>query len=136
MIGVKLMGAKALARAFGKLQKGADDAMGAALYAEGFAIMAKSTKRVPVKQGFLKLSAYTHPPKKTSGELGVGLGYAKDYALPVHDRHPTKAFYLKIPMDEARRGYAKRIAARVRDAILKGRRPGKPIGNFPESPKE
>lgn len=99
------------------------DATNAAVYQEGFAIVAEAVKRCPKKTGRLRGSHYVVPPTGRDGVVEVGFG--TDYALPVHERvevyHEVGGpLYLKSAVDEARRGYVERVAKRAEENYRKG----------------
>lgn len=109
----KVVGARAVYQALGLFENKMGDAMSAAIFAEGFAIMAVSVPRVPVQFGRLKGSNYVAPPTEGRGGPTVELGYGVDYAVPVHELHKTKSKFLQNPMNEAQAGYEKRLGDRA-----------------------
>lgn len=91
------------------------DALSAAVYQEGFEIIGVAVKRIPVDTGRARATHYVSPPDD-SGVVMIGFG--TDYALALHDN--VEAFhdvggplYLKSVVDEAKRGYVRRMAART-----------------------
>lgn len=93
-------------------------ALAAALYQEGFALIADSIREVPVDFGRLRGSHYVAPPAgETNPEVEVG--YGTDYAAYVHERtelnHPVgKAKFLEDPMKRRQAGYSRRVADRTK----------------------
>lgn len=119
---------------FGKLElfiPGMRDALSAALYQEGLAVDAESVKQVPVDTGRLRGTHYVAPPTEGAASPVCEIGYGTDYAVPVHEnmkaRHGPaytdpkghargagqKAKYLSDPLNDARRGYNRRLGARA-----------------------
>jgi hypothetical protein len=106
-------------------------ALGKALFAEGKEVIEEAAKQVPVDTGALLRSRFVTPPIKKKDEVKVVCGFGtdsvvnpktgqptKDYAIYVHERldvkHPVgKAKFLEDPLNEARVGLEKRLAARV-----------------------
>lgn len=105
------------------------EALGAALYQEGSAIMTASAEICPVDENYLLPSKYVGNPILHGGEPIVELGYGKQYAVYVHERvekninwskSGTSAKFLQIPVDKAKSGYAARIAKRTDRNIKTG----------------
>lgn len=113
---------QAMARSIPEMNR----AVGLALRAEGFAIIAKSVRQVPVDTGRLRQSAHVWPPENTHRGPVVVISYGTDYALVVHERmgafHTVgKAKYLQDPVNDARRGYPARVGARAWRYFQEGR---------------
>lgn len=104
-----------LARDIHKASEGLQDALSAAIYKESLELIGESVKRVPVRVGILRASAYAAPPKNTPRGPEGEVGYGTEYALPVHER--IEVFhrvggpkYLESVMLERIKGYKNRIA--------------------------
>lgn len=117
--GAGVTGAKELTRRLAAKGLSYSRAVAGALYLQGSQIMAKSVQLVPVDTGRLRSTAYVDAPQHsiTSG-WGIKLGYATDYAVPVHERTEIphrvgQAKYLEAAIDEYRPGMPERIAAWV-----------------------
>lgn len=89
MITVELKGRAEMSRTLRELGAQADRELGAALYAEGNAIMGASKREVPVDEGVLRASGFVATPVATRQGPEVSLGYAggasKGYAIFVHE---------------------------------------------------
>jgi hypothetical protein len=113
---------KGLAQLRKQMNKASDETRGniaAAIYQKGFAIMADSTKEVPVDKGFLKGSAYVAPPKSLR-DPEVELGYGKKYGPEVHEirgrNHPTgKDHFLSDPVNRHKSGYTRWIQKKAKE---------------------
>lgn len=92
-----------------------------AVYKNGERIMAESVKECPIKTKRLRDTGRATPPKNHKVELG----YGTDYAAAVHERtelkhdSPTKAKFLKDPLDRAAKTWTKDLAALIKDLIKK-----------------
>lgn len=83
-----------------------NNAIGEALFAEAWKIMAQSHREVPVRDGILKNSGTVLPPQKRGKTVVVEMGYggaASAYAVPQHERtdynhRVGKAKYLEDPL--------------------------------------
>ena len=122
--------------------KKAEQALAAALYQEGMAIMAESQREVPVDTGRLRQTGYVAPPTGPATDPSVELGYGTAYALKQHEdttlNHPGqgKAKYLTDPMNRARGGYTDRIARRTKRNIDRGVGVTAVPANYPTKPSE
>jgi len=94
---------------------------------EGERIMTKSKRVVPVDLGTLRASGFVERPKTVRDTVTVTLGYggaAKAYALVQHERedfnHPGQgsAKYLERPVNEAERGFGKRVAKELERRLV------------------
>jgi len=99
-------------------------ALAAAIYQEGFALLAESVKECPVDKGRLRASGYVSPPVDAENPAAT-VGYGTDYAIYVHERtelrHPVgKAKFLSDPMNRRLSGYQQRIAARTQENYRSG----------------
>jgi hypothetical protein len=117
MTGAKVTGDKALIAVLEKLRKEYPAAFAAGIYQEGLAIDAESVKEVPVKSNRLRGSHYVSPPTDANNPT-VEVGYGTDYGIYVHEmtelHHDNgKAKFLSDPVDRARNGYLRRLAART-----------------------
>lgn len=130
MATAKLNGADVMKRTLQRLGENAERELGAALFAEGSAIMAQSKQIVPVDTGALRASGTVLLPEKRNSKVTVTMGYggtAVGYAIPVHEklsaRHksPTRAKYLEGPFRAAMNGMLGRIAGRLRNALQRAR---------------
>lgn len=102
-----------------KVVTDADRAVGLAIRAEAFGIMAESIPQVPVLTGRLRASGTTGRVKITASGPQVRIGYGTDYGLAVHEKmevhHPVgNAKFLERPVNAAKRGYAARVARRAK----------------------
>jgi len=99
-------------------------AISAAIYQKGFAIMADSTKEVPVDKGHLKGSAYVAPPKSTKDPV-VEIGYGKKYGPYVHEvrgltHHPVgKDHFLSDPLNRHKAGYTRWIQRKAKENLVR-----------------
>lgn len=129
-------GLKQIMKSLEKADKDQRNALAAALYQEGFAIMAESKKECPVRYGLLKGSGYVAPPSPRDTEPIVELGYGKEYAAAVHDvqapHRVGKWRYLRDPINRAQAGYTRRIQRRTKANLRSGTTIG---GVSPEQPK-
>lgn len=105
------------------------DANHAALYQQGFRLMAKSTVLCPVKEGVLIRSAYVAPPTKKLRGTIVECGYGTHYAWKVHemtsvDVNWTKPGsgpkYLERPLYEIRSGHKEWIRRKTIENYNRG----------------
>lgn len=95
------------------------------LFQEGEGIMAQSKEMVPVNVGTLRSSGHVQLPKRTVNQVSVTMGYggpAAGYAVKVHE--DMQAFhkvggakYLSLPFNQAIRGFAKRLAVRLKKEV-------------------
>ena len=127
-----LKGVEDLLRKYNVMTRKYKDAIAAAVYQEGIVIGNKSIKQTPVDTGRLRQSFYISPPTNID-KPGVKMGYGTDYALAVHERtdvpHKTgKAKFLEDPVNEAKRGWANRIAKRTKDNYDGGVGVGSAVG--------
>lgn len=129
----ELRGANAMKRALMRLGAEAPKELGAALYAEAEATMARSKTIVPVETGALRSSGHVRLPKLEGPKVTVQMGYggaAAPYAAAVHERlhvrhkSPTRAKYLEHPFRESTLGLLGRIAGRIRMALVRFARRG------------
>lgn len=113
------------------------NATGAALYDEAQAIMDESQKIVPRDTGRLASSQYVAPPVEATSGPEVELGYATNYAMAVHEIPPPpdkspggrsathengqQWKYLETPLKAAFRGFAERLARRIRGNVESGK---------------
>lgn len=102
-------------------------ALSAGVLQEGEIIMTQSKRIVPVKDGHLKNSGTVASPVVRGDTVVVELGYggdAKAYALIQHERedfnHPGQgtAKYLERPVNEAERGFGKRVAKTLEKRLV------------------
>ena len=100
--------------------------LGAALYVEGEAIMAKSKPITPIEFGPLRASGHVTLPEDAGQRVVVSLGFggpSAPYAVYVHERlelrhkPPTQAKYLEQPFREAQTGMEGRLATRIEKRI-------------------
>jgi hypothetical protein len=105
-------------------------AVAKAMYNESLTVMEHSQCIVPVDNNFLRNSYYVTLPDMKSKRPSVELGYGASYALIVHERTNvtfktpgTMAKYLAIPINQARRKLAKRIAERAARDLKSQRAP-------------
>lgn len=88
-----------------------------ALERGAFEIFNASQERAPVDTGALRASgSVTTGAKDIGGTDTYLIAYGVDYALPVHQRHPTKSNYLLGPFRELQ----SKIKADIRAAMRKG----------------
>jgi hypothetical protein len=118
-------GLKEVLAAFEGMPEVAQEAVADALHAEALAIEAASVPLVPVDTGRLRSTHYVSPPERGSDTPRAEVGYGTDYAVYVHERteihHETgQAKFLEQPLQQARSGYAERIARRVQARLEKG----------------
>ena len=88
------------------------------LYSEAQSILRESRMEVPFLYGFLSASGRVHEPviynNKAMVEISYG-GASVDYAFDQHEnetwKHAAgrKAFYLRDPVEEARKGFGGRL---------------------------
>jgi hypothetical protein len=141
MAGLKVKGVDELKRILKQLGDKAPKEAAKALYVEAQNIMSKSKdKYVPVDTSTLKNSGFVKLPEITGNKVSITLGYggaASEYALAVHEHlseHSPQSWiiaesegdgvnfnvggpkYLEIPLMNAKRGMAKRLARRIQDA--------------------
>lgn len=140
-IGLKLVvtGARELDKAMGKVQGDWKNAVAAAIYQKGFAIMADSVREVPVDKGRLRATHYVAPPTDIDNPVAE-LGYGTDYAVPVHEiadvHHPVgKDQFLRDPFMRHMPGYVQWIAARAKKLFARGTRIGGVPSEMPHRPK-
>lgn len=123
---LSIKGKDLVQQALKKADKRYKDALGAAVYQKGLAILADAVKLTPVDTGRLRASHYATPPEAGVVEIGFGA----DYALPVHERtevrHTTgEAKFLQKAVDKHRSGYADWIARQTRANFEADVGPGK-----------
>ena len=111
-----MIGLAKILKALESTGKAYGEALDAALYQEGHAIMAISVKMTPKDVGILRGSHYVAPP---TDDHECEIGFGTDYALAVHDRVEVyheigESEYLKKPVEAAQSGYADRIAGRTK----------------------
>lgn len=75
----------------------------------GELIIAEAQEEAPVKTGFLRNSEFVE--RNADGSVTVGFG--ADYALPVHERHPTHAGFLRRPVLELLPRIMRRLLSRA-----------------------
>ena len=141
--GVELQGLDIVLRKMAEVAKEYPEALGAALYQEAEAIMAKSVMLCPVDTSALLMSRFIGRPKADPSGISVTMGYGKTYAVYVHEM-PTNVNWTKPgsgskflirPVDESRRGYVPRLARRTKRNIATGI--GMAVsGTNPEVPRE
>ena len=108
-------------------------ALGAALYAKGEDIMGLSVEQmVPVDTGRLRATHYVSPP--VGKAMQVLIGYGTDYALEVHEKHPTKSKYLQRALDQKSSGYARHVALLTKAFFKTGEGVGS--GKYPKEPED
>ncbi len=122
---VSIKGLDKVEKNLNKMLKTHPDALAAALYQEGFSIMAESQKKVPVDTGRLRASGYVAPPQEGDGAPTVELGYGTDYGIFVHERTEARhsvgeAKFLEKAVNEAMAGYNRRLLARTQQNIERG----------------
>ncbi len=121
----KITGEKAMRRKLALLGEVLQDRVGVALRGEGEMIMRVSKQvYVPVDLGPLKASGQVEGPIRRRGKVVMVIlsfgGAAAPYALEQHENpdykhEKTQSWkYLEIPLNEAVKGMAVRIAAEVR----------------------
>lgn len=92
------------------------------LYSEAQAILRHSRFEVPFLEGLLSASGRVHEPviyaDKAMVEISYG-GASVDYAYDQHENemwrhaHGRKAFYLRDPVDFARKGFGDRLERKM-----------------------
>lgn len=121
-MGVKVTGSRRLRRNFKRLADLSGPAAGKALLELGFEIFEQSQNEVPIDLVQLKPSGSVKDVS-TAKQARVRLAYGTDYALYVHERGelthspPTKAFYLKDPIERATHSFARRFATKMKRRI-------------------
>lgn len=108
-----------------KVAKSHPAALAAALYQEGFSIMAESQKKVPVDTGRLRSTGYVAPPQEGDDAPTVEVGYGTDYGIYVHERTELRhtvgeAKFLEKAVNEAIAGYNRRLLKRTQQNIERG----------------
>jgi hypothetical protein len=111
--------------AFKKVGETADDALGAALYAEANRALNISRPLVPVDTGVLRGSGVVLQPERMSGRVRVVFGYggaAKAYAVVQHENERFKhrvgqAKYLSEGVRRSLPGASQRVAADIRSRL-------------------
>lgn len=121
----KIVGLDKVEKNLKKVQKTHPDALAAALYQEGFSIMAESQKKVPVDTGRLRSTGYVAPPQEGEDSPTVEIGYGTDYGIYVHERtevrHTTgEAKFLEKAVNEAMQGFGRRLLGRTQQNIERG----------------
>lgn len=81
---MKITGTNAVVNRLTKLSKRIEQAVGAAMYLEGWNIMNEAKSTAPLDEGTLMNSGYVTLPSSGSVELGFG-GSASKYALIQHE---------------------------------------------------
>jgi hypothetical protein len=114
------------------------NALSAAIFQKGLAIIADSVKRTPVDTGRLRASAYASPPDFAGT---VEIGYGVTYAVPVHERvevfHPVGGpLFLKSALDKHRSGYVDWLRKKAGENLRRGVAPGKVRSGLPRSAEE
>lgn len=109
-------------------------AVAAAVYQEAVLVANASIKQVPVRTGRLRGSFWLAAPESADNPA-VYCGYGTDYALPVHERTDVshmkmqkhggmgesgKAKFLEDPINDAKDGWADRVARRAKDNFKSG----------------
>jgi hypothetical protein len=109
-------------------------AVAAAVYQEAVQVANVSVKQVPVDTGRLRASFWLAPPESLDNPV-VRAGYGTDYALYVHERTDVshakrqkgggmaesgKAKFLEDPINDAKSGWADRVAERAKENIKNG----------------
>lgn len=98
---MRLTGTEDVRKAVKEVAKKYPQAMAAAIYKLGVAILSDSLPRVPREFGVLRASGYVAPPTGQGLNADVQLGYGTVYAVPQHERldyrHPRggEAKYLE-----------------------------------------
>lgn len=117
-----LDGTRALASMLRRQPRLAERGLAYGLRAEAEAIMGVAKRdRVPVDTGALRASGFVEAPITIGSEVVVVLGFggaAVPYALIQHEetsyRHTVgESHYLSKPVEEARAGFERRLAAHV-----------------------
>lgn len=112
-------GDKAFAANLKKLGHAADAAVSDALLEIGHEIMRVSQRQAPIDHGDLRRSSYVSRSATVGGHPSVELGYRTEYAVHVHERmdlqhkSPTKAQYLRDPINDATTTFAAKLARKV-----------------------
>lgn len=108
-------------------------AVAAAIYQEAVIVASASIKQVPVDTGRLRSSFWLALPESIENPT-VRAGYGTDYAMYVHERtdlshtkqgkhgatESGKAKFLEDPVNDAKGGWASRVAARARENAKAG----------------
>lgn len=120
---VVLEGDQKLKQELRRLNQAYPNATAAALYQEGFAIMALSKQNTPVDTGWLRSTGYVAPP--TGRDHEVELGYGAGYALPVHERTDMNfvtggAKFLENAVYQRMAGWGQRLAKRIKENVERG----------------
>lgn len=124
-IEVKLKGSEEIARKIREYRDKYLEALGAALYQEGFEIWKEAVQRCPVETGLLRSSAYVAPPVDPKSPK-VEVGFGTNYAIAVHERmdveHPRggEAKFLEHAVDQATPGMLGRLAERTEKNVASG----------------
>lgn len=118
MKGGSVTGLAQVLRAFDRAVSGIPDALAAAIYQEEQEIIGVAQERTPVDIGRLRATGYAAPPKKTMQGPEGEIGFGTDYGLAVHERvevwHRVGGpKFLESAVNEAQRGYSRRIADRT-----------------------
>ena len=112
-----------------------ENASGGALYLQMTRTLNEATPLVPVDTGRLRASQFVSAPSKSTGRLTVRGGFGTLYAVPVHERHPTKKKFLRIAFDNQKTRAAKNIALDTRRLVKEGKGFGDINHQFPTKPK-
>lgn len=118
---VRILGVAEVQRQLRKYGRAANGALASGLYQEGEKIMSTSKTEVPVRDGILRSTGHTDPPKEEHGIVLVELGYggpAAPYAPAQHERldyrHTVgKARYLADPADAAAPHIPRNVARHI-----------------------
>lgn len=90
-----------------------EQGVAAGLYRTGVRILNRSQELVPVDTGRLKGSGRVLQPEVEGDRVTVTVGYGADYALIVHEIHPTKSKYLEQAAGEELREIGPTVAASI-----------------------
>ena len=126
-ISFQLRGLKDIQRRLAALSVSGKAAVARRLYAEAQSILNVARNLTPIDTGFLRQSAFVELPEINGDMVRVTLGYAAEYAVPVHEdlsvHHPKgSAKFLEIPFRQWQVGGLSSLADGVRAAIAGGTR--------------
>ncbi len=94
------------------------DAAGKSLLQEGQAVLQLARLLAPVRTGFLRRSGYAVPVWLASGKgYQVVVGFRANYALIVHENHPTRAKFLEQAYRMLAQGMRQRMEANIRRTV-------------------
>lgn len=82
-----------------------------ALFAEAERIVENAKALAPYRTGRLFRSGRAFWPSERDPRINVQ--FLAPYALAVHERHPSRAFFLRRALDAALPGLARRVARRM-----------------------